>query len=148
MDPKRLIEAALFMSGKEIPISELKKITGIAATGALKNIIKQLNEEYSDKSIEIVDVGEEYIMRVKEEYLPEVEKFAQEKELTNSELRTLSIIASKGPIKKSILANQLGSQIYYDVKTLVSKGFVSEKKEGRSSILKTTTKFKRYFKME
>ncbi|NYZ60907.1 SMC-Scp complex subunit ScpB [Candidatus Micrarchaeota archaeon] len=146
-DEKRLIEAALFISGKELSLSDFCKLTGIAAPGHVKSIIDELKTDYENagSSLEILQVGEKYVMRVRDAYLEKVKTFAQEAELSHGALRTLSYVASHDGALKSQLAHKIGPMIYDEVRELVEKGFVSTKPEGRSSRLFLTEKFHAYF---
>ena len=146
---KRLIEAALFLSGGELPLEKLCTLTGIAAPGAVKRIVEELKAEYdeSGSALEIFELGNTYAMRVRQDYIEEVKDFAKEAEIGRAALRTLSYIAQHDGVLKSNLANRMGSQIYQDVRELREKGFVSQKKEGRSSRLFLTDKFRQYFNM-
>lgn len=146
-DEKRLIEAALFISGKELSLSDFCKLTGIAAPGHVKSIIDELKTDYENagSSLEILQVGEKYVMRVRDAYLEKVKTFAQEAELSHGALRSLSYIASHDGALKSQLAHKIGPMIYDEVRELVEKGFVSTKPEGRSSRLFLTEKFHAYF---
>lgn len=147
MEPRRLIEAALFMSSRELSIPELKKLTGIASAGHVKAIADELIEDYKKggSAIEIVEINGAYSMRVREEFLPSVKQFAQESEISHSALRTLSYIARHNGILKSEVVKRMGTGIYDDVKELVQSGFLLQRKFGRSSKLFLTDKFRSYF---
>lgn len=146
-DEKKLIEAALFISGKELSLQDFCKLTGIAAPGHVKSVIDELKTDYDNagSSLEILQVGEKYVMRVRDAYLEKVKAFAQEAELSHGALRTLSYIASHDGALKSELAHKIGPMIYDEVRELLEKGFVSAKAEGRSSRLFLTEKFHAYF---
>lgn len=147
MDPRRLIEAALFMSGREMSVPELKKLTGIASAGHVKEIVGKLRGEYDSlgSSIEIFEGDNAYIMRVRDEYSGSVRQFAQDVAISKSALRTLSYIARHNGILKSEVVKRIGSVIYEDVKELVENGFIFQRKYGRSSKLFLTDKFRAYF---
>ncbi|MEM4272146.1 MAG: SMC-Scp complex subunit ScpB [Candidatus Bilamarchaeaceae archaeon] len=147
MEPRRLIEAALFMSGRELSLNELKKLTGIASAGHVKTMVQELSEEYSrnGSALEIFEANGAYLMRVREEYLASARQFAQEAEISRSALRTLSYIARHNGILKSEVVKRIGPAIYDDVKELVERGFVFQRKFGRSSRLFLTDKFRAYF---
>lgn len=147
MEPRRLIEAALFMSGRELSISELKKLTGIASAGHVKTMVQELSEEYkkNGSALEIFEANDAYLMRVREEYLATTRQFAQESEISRSALRTLSYIARHNGILKSEVVRRIGPIIYDDVKELVGRGFIFQRRFGRSSRLFLTDKFRAYF---
>jgi len=145
---KRLIEAALFMSSREISPEELKKLTGIDAPGHIINLINELAEEYKQRgsAIEIREIAGKYIMSVREEYLPFVKEFAKETELSKGAVRVLAYIANNNGILKSEVVKVLGTQAYGYIKEISEKGFVKQVKAGRSKRLYLTEKFNAYFK--
>jgi len=147
MEPKRLIEAALFMSGKELSVPELKKLTGIASAGHIRGMIEDLQKEYGKKgsSIEIFEADGSYLMRVKDDYVDSVRQFAQAVMISKSALRTLSYVARHNGILKSEVVKRIGTMIYDDVRELVENGFIFQRKYGRSSKLFLTDKFRAYF---
>ena len=147
MEPKRLIEAALFMSGREMSVPELKKLTGIASAGHVRSMIDELSAEYENNgsAIEIFEADGSYLMKVKDDYVSNVRQFAQSVTISKSALRTLSYIAKHNGILKSEVVKRIGTSIYDDVKELVANGFILQRKYGRSSKLFLTDKFRAYF---
>jgi len=146
-DEKRLIEAALFISGRELSLQDFCRLTGIAAPGHVKSLVEELKADYdnSGSSLEVLQIGEKYVMRVRDRYLEKVKAFAQEAELSRGALRSLSYIAAHDGVLKSEMSRRIGPMIYEEVRELVEKGFVSQKAEGRSSKLFLTEKFHAYF---
>lgn len=142
-----MIEAALFMSGREMSVPELKKLTGIASAGHVKEIVGELMREYDSmgSSLEIFEGDNAYLMRVRDEYAGSVRQFAQDVAISRSALRTLSYIARHNGILKSEVVKRIGTGIYDDVKELVQSGFIFQRKFGRSSKLFLTDKFRAYF---
>ncbi|MEM2963441.1 MAG: SMC-Scp complex subunit ScpB [Candidatus Anstonellales archaeon] len=147
MEGKRIIEAALFISGRALSLDELAKLLGTPAKGFVKSLVEELASEYqsSSSSLCIINEGEKYAMAVKGEYFPKVRSFAQELEISKHALKTLALIHNKNGITKRKLFGILGSQIYKDCKELVDKGFIIQKKAGRTTALYVTPKFKSYF---
>jgi segregation and condensation protein B len=146
-DEKKLIESALFISGRELSLNDFCKLTGIAAPGHVKSLVDELRTDYENvgSSLEITQVGDKYVMRVRDAYLGKVKSFAQEAELSQGALRTLSYVASHDGALKSELAKKIGPVIYDEVRELVEKGFLSARRDGRSSRLLLTEKFHAYF---
>lgn len=147
VDKKRLIEAALFMSSDPVPVDRLNKLIGVAAPGYTKTLIKEINEEYlrNGNAFEIIEEPDGYLMTLRPEYAVHVKEFAKETELSPHALKTLAYISKNEGILKSELVKRLGTQVYKDVKELVGKGFIVQKKKGRSSELRTSEKFRKYF---
>ncbi|MEK6982435.1 MAG: SMC-Scp complex subunit ScpB [Candidatus Micrarchaeota archaeon] len=147
LSEKRVVEAALFLSGRELSLEELRKLTGIGAMGYLQNLMQELKKEYDEKAsaIEIIQIENKYGMRVRNQYLVRVKQFAQDSALSKHALRTLAFISKHDGILKSELVKKIGPQIYDDVRELVENEFVKTQKAGRTSKLTVTAKFRKYF---
>ncbi len=147
MKEENIIEAALFISAKPLSIGELGRLIGVAAPGYVESAIKRLMAEYDSRqsSIQVMFEDGKYVMRVRREYLDKVKPFAQSAEISHHALKILAYINSKEGVLKSNLVKQLGDSVYQDVKELVEKGFITQKKAGRTKSLYTTDKFKEYF---
>lgn len=148
MELKKIIEAILFSSSEPVDIKELRKVTGKDKVEIL-NAIGELISDYEsrDASIEIIKVGEKYLMRVKPQYADYVEKYTV-REFDRGTLRTLAVIASKQPITLAKLAKIRGNKCYDHVKKLQERGLVKAEKKGRSTILTTTEEFATYFGLQ
>jgi segregation and condensation protein B len=147
---KKLIEAALFISGRSMTLEEFRTLTGIGALGYLEKVLDEIKSEYDDRksAIEIISANGKYEMRVRNDYIVRVKEFAQDTEISKSALRTLAYLSKHDGMLKSSLVKRIGTQIYADVKELVQADFVKQKKAGRSSKLMLTEKFKKYFSQE
>jgi segregation and condensation protein B len=146
-EAENIIEAALFMSSKPLGAPELGRLIGVAAPGYVAERLDAIKKRYDDagSAIEIAYEEGKYYMRLRKKYAEAVKEFAQQGEISRHALRTLSYIFRFDGIKKSELAEKLGSAIYKDVAELVEKGFIAQKKCGRTKTLHTTPKFKMYF---
>ncbi len=147
---EKIIEAALFMSSRPLSLGELGKLIKVAAPGFVAQKVKEVQDAYErgGSSIEVAEEGGKYYMRLRQEYVNYVKDFAQAAEISKHSLRTLAYISKNEGILKSQLCKRLGSTIYKDVSELTEKGFVSQKKSGRSKAITTTPKFKSYFGQE
>lgn len=147
MEEKRIIEAALFMGGRPVSIGEIAKLIGVGAVGYARKKIRMLQKEYDERksAVAIVEEDGKYLMRLRPEYVKVVRDFAQEAEISRHALKTLAYIYRFDGMLKSKLARKMGGGIYADVKELVQKGFLSQEKKGRTSVLRITKKFKDYF---
>ena len=148
MELKKIIEAILFSSSEPVEVRELRKITGKDKVEIL-NAIGELIKDYEsrDTSIEILKVGNRYLMRVKPQYAEFVEKYTI-RDFDRGTLRTLAVIASKQPITLAKLARIRGNKCYDHVKKLQERGLIKAEKKGRSTILTTTEEFATYFGLE
>lgn len=149
-EEKRLIEAALFISGRSMTLEELRTLTGVGALGYLKNTLEELKTDYEERgsAIEIMEDEGKYLMRVRNEHLSRVKEFAQDTEISRAALRTLAYISKHDGILKSTVVKRLGTHIYGEIKELTGAGFLKQQKAGRTSKLTLTEKFRKYFAQE
>ena len=149
MSLKSRIEAVLFVTGKAVTIDEIAEIIKkdhLEIEEALLDLIMDYSTRES--ALEIDDENG-YIIQVREDYKDIVEMLVPV-ELKSPVLRTLTIIAIKEPIRQARLKELRGAVAYDHIPELIEKGLISRKKDknGRSFILKTTTKFAEYFKLK
>ena len=143
---KNLIEGALYASGSPLDIEELstklempKKIT--------EELINELAFEYLERNsaLIIAQVGEKWQMQLKPEYTEQVSKFAKGGGIAEKYLRTLTVIALKQPILKSLLIKLRGAGAYEHVKYLLDNDLIIAVKKGRTHELTTTDKYSEMF---
>ena len=144
---KSRIEAVLFSTGRALTLDEICVFVD-KEPEEVEEAVLELIMDYSsrDGALEIDD-EDGYILQVKEEYSDIVERICPI-DLSAAVLRTLSIIALKKSIRQSELV-KLRSNAYEHIAELVEKGLVTKQKDknGRSINIKTTAKFKEYFKI-
>jgi len=148
---ENIIDAALFISARELNLSEIGELIGVKRKSKIKDIVERLKIRYENQNgaIEIARNGEKYSMRLRSKYVDYVREFAQDSEISRGALKVLSYIhMNKDNILKSKIAKKLGAWIYIYVKELEEKEFIVSKKAGRTKLLITTDKFKRYFSNE
>ncbi|HHV24755.1 MAG: SMC-Scp complex subunit ScpB [Methanosarcina sp.] len=145
MSELEIIEAVLFAAGRAVSLEKLMKITGKSKKTVLL-AVEELTDVYSSRGsgIEVLDLGERYVMQVKPEY-SELMREVAPKELSAPKLRTLSMIAYYQPLLQSELVDMRGSGAYDHIKDLIERGFVDSVPCGRSRQLSTTPLFADYF---
>ena len=146
---KARIEAVLFTTAKALSAKEIGEILGVEEETAEEALLELIMDYSSRDGALEIDDEDGYILQVKEEHMDIVEKLCPV-ELKPAVLRTLTIIALKGPIRQTILKDMRGSNAYEHVQELLDKGLISKTKDknGRSFNLKTTPKFAEYFKLK
>lgn len=145
---KSKIEAVLFVTAKALTLEEIAAYLDVEPE-EVEEAILELIMDYSsrDGALEIDDENG-YILQVKEDFSDIVEKICPV-DLSAAVLRTLLVIALKEPIRQTDLV-KLRSSAYEHIAELVEKGLVSKHKDknGRSINIKTTAKFREYFKLK
>ncbi|MCK5018357.1 MAG: SMC-Scp complex subunit ScpB, partial [Candidatus Peribacteraceae bacterium] len=144
--PKKVIEAALFMSPKPITSKEIAKMTGFPERH-VEERLEELRTDYENdcKGVEITRDPEGWGMRVKPGILPQVAHLTPYSDLKEGHKRTLALVAYKEPIKQSKVIKIQGNKAYAYIKRLSKKGLIKSHKEGRTKILTLTKEFERYF---
>ena len=143
---KNLIEASLYVAGKPLGIEELNSKLEIPKK-EIEELINELAFDYLERSTALIinQVGEDYQMALRTEYIEKVSKFAKGGAIAERYLRTLTIIALKQPILKSLVIKLRGSGAYEHIKYLLENDLISGVKKGRSQELTTTDKYAEMF---
>ncbi|MBY9005777.1 MAG: SMC-Scp complex subunit ScpB [Candidatus Lokiarchaeota archaeon] len=143
---RNLVEGALYAAGKSLSIEEISTKMNISKV-EIEKLLNELLEIYNNRSsaITIIKIGEKYQMQIKSEYSDKISQFAQGGAISEKYLRTLTIIALKQPILKSIVIKIRGSGAYEHIKYLEENGFIVGIKKGRSAELSTTDKYAEMF---
>lgn len=146
---KSRIEAVLFITARAVSLDEIATILDEESEKIEEAILELIMDYASREGALEIDDENGYILQVKEEHMDLVELLCPV-DLKPAALRTLSVIALKEPIRQTALIELRGSTAYDHIKELVDKGLISKTrdKNGRSFNLKTTPKFKEYFKLK
>ena len=143
---KNLIEGALYAAGRPLDVEELatkletpKKLTEV--------LVNELAMEYLERTTALIiaQVGERYQMQLRPEYTESIAKFVKGGAIAERYLRTLTVIALKQPILKSIIIKIRGSGAYEHIKYLMDNDLINAVKKGRSFELTTTDKYSEMF---
>ena len=140
------IEASLYAAGKPLSIEILSTKLEIPKK-KVEELLNELAFDYLDRSTSLViaQMGDRYQMQIKPEYTEKVSTFAEGGAIAERYLRTLTIIALKQPIMKSMLIKLRGSGAYEHVKYLTDNELIEGNKKGRSVELMTTDKYAEMF---
>ncbi|MBN1688646.1 MAG: SMC-Scp complex subunit ScpB [Candidatus Omnitrophica bacterium] len=151
---KRIIEALLFASTKPITVNEIRKVMKALSPKDISNTILELKQEYErePRSFEVVEIANGFEVRTKKDYAPWIMKIELQKkvrQVTQSALETLAILAYKQPITRPEIEELRGVDVSGVLTTLMERGLVKivGKKEvaGRPFLYGTTDKFLEHF---
>ena len=142
---KQIIEAALFAAGSTVTAETLMKISGLSKK-EVNRLVADIGKEYAERhsGIEISDLAGRFVMQIKPEFAEKVKDVAP-KELTSSQLKTLSIIAYHQPITKAEVVEMRGGNAYEHIGELEERGLIDLKPHGRTKMMTTTRLFAEYF---
>ncbi|AYW44641.1 SMC-Scp complex subunit ScpB [Tetragenococcus koreensis] len=155
MDNMGELEALLFVAGDEgVRLEELSFLIGEPAP-KIYQLIQTLSEKYqedSQSSLNILEVGNSFVLTAKKEYAPILKKYAKSpiaNRLSQAALETLSIIAYKQPITRMEVDDIRGVQSSGSVQKLTTNRLIEEKGRvegpGRAILYGTTEYFMDYF---
>lgn len=147
-ETKRLVEAALYISGRPLTINEIQQATQIPTLKKVRDCIQQLAEEYEERegALEIVRLPHQrFVLQMKPELTEDVSHLAPQGLLALGELKTLIYIALSQPILQSDVVIYRGSHSYKHIKNLEAHGFIEATPSGRTKELATTEMFADYF---
>ena len=144
----RLLEAALYVAGRPLNITELCSVLNTRSKNKTKKYTKALMQEYSARNtaLEILELKDErYVLQLKPDFTPLVKKLVNRPLLSPGPLKTLSYIAYRQPISQKRVIEVRGQHAYGHVKLLRDMGLVAAERAGRSMTLRTTDYFADYF---
>ena len=139
---RNLIEAALYAAGRPLDIEEISTKLELPKK-EVESLVNEVAFDYLERNTALViaQIGDRYQMQIRPEYTEKVSKFAKGGAIAERYLRTLTIIALKQPILKSMVIKIRGTGAYEHVKYLIDNGFISAIKKGRTHELTTTDKY-------
>ncbi|MFC1753143.1 SMC-Scp complex subunit ScpB [Thermoproteota archaeon] len=143
---KKQIEAILFAAGRKVELEEILRLTK-NEEASVKPTLEELKRDYesSDSPMFLIQEGTGWKMTVREKYLGLVKDVAPHTELNKALLETLAIIAWKQPVMQADVIKIRGSSAYEHIRDLGEMGFLTKIKQGRSFVLKPSTRFFDYF---
>lgn len=155
---KTLIEAALFVAGRPLTVSELKAgvLSDYPVTSRyVQLLLAELRQDYSERGVELKEVASGWRFQARQEYAEELSRLWSERapRYSRAVLETLTLIAYRQPITRAeieaIRGVAVSSQI---INTLKERGWVRNigHKEvvGRPELLATTREFLDYFNLQ
>ncbi len=139
------VEAALFIAGRFLSFKELVTLTDLSPI-LLRKVLVDLQDQYKDSGLEIVNKEDLWKMDVSPEHVSIVNKLATgSSEFSRSEQETLAIIAYKQPMKQSVLIKIRGNKAYDHIRNFVSLGLIIKKRAGHTWDLSLSDSFHDYF---
>lgn len=145
---KSKVEAVLFITSKAMQPIEIAEILNVEEEH-VEQALLDLMFDYSSRNGALeIDDEDGYIIQVKAQHLDIVEKLCPV-ELKPAVIKTLTVIALKEPIRQTTL-KELRPSAYEHIPELIEQGLISRTKDknGRSYNIKTTKKFREYFKLK
>jgi segregation and condensation protein B len=143
------IEAILYLKAQALSIAQIAEFAGCDRKTAEEGLMELMSDyAHRDSALEVIETASGYSLQLREKYQHLVNVLIPA-DLGVGALRTLAVIALKGPITQTELVDIRGSGVYQHVPELVEQGFVRKRKQadGRSSWVQVTDKFHQYFQI-
>lgn len=154
---KDIIEAALFAANESLSVLEIQNLFLIEERPdkyRVKELLSELGEEYSEKSIELVETASGYRFQVKIEFSGWISRLWEEKPVKYSRalLETLAIIAYQQPATRGEIEEIRGVAVSTNIiRTLEEREWVRvvghKEVPGRPALYATTRQFLDYFNL-
>ena len=162
MSPESLkptLEAAIMASSEPLAVNEILALfegdLEKPDRDAVRAALEQLQADYTDRGIELVEVASGYRFQVRARYAEWVNRLFDEKPQRYSRalLETLAIIAYRQPITRAEIENVRGVSVSTGIiKTLQEREWVrvvgNREVPGRPELLATTRQFPAYFNLK
>jgi len=144
------IEAILYLKAQPLSLAAIAQYAGCDRADAAAALI-ELMQDYAHRqsALEVVETENGYSLQLREAF-QELTQALIPVELGVGALRTLAMIALKGPIAQTDLVHLRGSGVYQHVQELVERGFVRKQRQAssRSYCLQVTNQFYQYFQVD
>lgn len=143
-----LIEAALYVAGRPLDLKTLASVIETRSKNVVQQLTRTLKQQYETRetSLEILELEDErFVMQLKPEYSPHVQRLSIRPLLSVGPLKTLSYIAYRQPVSQKQVLNVRGNHVYTHLKQLEELGLIARERMGRTKVLRTTQLFADYF---
>src|SRR5262245_26384437 len=127
-DAKRILEAALLTAPEPLAVGDLKRLLD-EELGAdlLKKLLAELKEEWSGRSVELVQLASGWRFQTRAEFRPYVERLFPEKppRYSRAVMETLAIIAYRQPVTRGDIEDIRGVTVSTQiVQSLEARGWI------------------------
>ncbi len=131
MNPRAIVEAALFSAGKALTPEELARTTRLEPD-VIREHLRALSKEYTkrESAIEVAQIGTKWTMQIRSDYSERARAFAPP-EIDRDLLKTAALIAYHQPLLQSDLFDMIGSKVYEHTKGLEARSRMTRPKRVR-----------------
>ncbi len=155
---KNIIEAALMVSDKPMSIAQLTALfekNAEVEKELIREVIKQLQQDYENRGIELREVASGFRIQVSPDYAEWVNRLFEDKppRYSRALLETLAIIAYRQPLTRAEIEDIRGVSVSTGIiKTLQEREWIRvvghKDVPGKPELLATTKEFLDYFNLK
>jgi segregation and condensation protein B len=148
-ETKRILEAALLTAQEPLGVGDLKKLfEEELGADLLKALLAEVRDEWSGRSVELVQLASGWRFQTRPEFRPYVERLFPEKppRYSRAVMETLAIIAYRQPVTRGDIEDVRGVVVSTQiVQALEARGWIDivghRETPGRPALYATTRKF-------
>src|SRR5712664_359928 len=148
-EAKRILEAALLASQEPVQVQELKRLFDQElGVDTLRKLLDELRQEWSGRSVELVNLASGWRFQTRAEFQPYVERLLPEKapRYSRAVMETLAIIAYRQPVTRGDIEDIRGVTVSSQIiQALESRGWIDpvghRETPGRPALYATTRQF-------
>lgn len=143
------LESILYLKAQPLTLTELAELAQADRDEVEEGLLELMSDfSHRETALEVAETPDGYCLQLRLEYQGMVQQIIPA-DIGVGALRTLAVIAMKGPLLQTDLINLRGSTAYQQVQELVEQGFVRKRRrsDGRSYWLQVTEKFRQYFQL-
>jgi segregation and condensation protein B len=148
-EAKRILEAALLASQEPVQVQELKRLFDQElGVDTLRKLLDELRQEWSGRSVELVNLASGWRFQTRAEFAPYVERLLPEKapRYSRAVMETLAIIAYRQPVTRGDIEDIRGVTVSSQIiQALENRGWIDpvghRETPGRPALYATTRQF-------
>ena len=148
-EAKRIIEAALLASQEPVPLSGIRRLfEEDIGTDTLRRLLGELREEWSGRSVELVNLASGWRFQTRPEFQKFVDRLIPDKapRYSRAVMETLAIIAYRQPVTRGDIEDIRGVAVSAQiVQSLENRGWIDvvghREAPGRPALYATTKSF-------
>lgn len=146
---KKVVETALLVAPEPLSVRELKRLFSEPISSAvLKDILRQIQSDWADKGVELVELSTGWRFRARVEFQPYLSRLIERKSprYSRAVMETLAIIAYRQPVTRGDIEAIRGVAVSSQVmQTLEARSWIERVGQkdvpGRPSLYATTRQF-------
>jgi len=146
---KNVLEAALLTSPEPLSLEDMGRLfEGSVARTTLRMLLDELKADWSERTLELVQVASGWRFQAREQYAPYLSRLAPDKQqrYSRATMETLAIIAYRQPVTRGDIEDVRGVAVNPSViRTLHERGWIDvvghRETPGRPALYATTKTF-------
>jgi len=155
---KNIIEATLLTAGRPLSIDQLLTVFNddeMPSRDDVRKVLNDLEEDFSDRGVQIKQVSSGYRIQVKQELAPWISRLAEERPVRYSRalLETLALIVYRQPITRAEIEDVRGVAVSTSIiRTMIDRNWIKvvghREVPGKPALYGTTRQFLDYFNLK